>query len=408
MNQTGSMGALRKNNTRNKILYIIRKNDRISKTDIKKISRYSMSTALGTIDKLVKDKILLSTYEETTRKGRPPTYISLNPDAMYFIGLAFHATEISLVVLDFCGNATDFVSEKLQNPISAQNVIEKVTAALKKYLSDHAGIRHKIAGIGLGSPGFINRSSGISLFYEHIPGWNSIDIRGILEQEIGDIPVYIENNTNGIALAYKWLFPEMYKMTCVIISIRSGMRMSLLVNSAVYEGDDYSSGEIGHIPVKGSKRYCPCGKRGCLEIEIAEIGLKKKIMEGIRSNSFKDIWEAADHNTNNVTTDLFLHSVKQGQDDAVQLLEEICEYLGDSITQIVNILNPNKVIISSRYCELESLFFDPLIRKIKATAVNMSLKSLTIEPVVFGEKSLAIGAASIVMEEELKFVDAAI
>ena len=404
-----SMAFIRNRNTRNRILNIIRTKGQSYKGEIKKITRYSMVTVLDTIEQLEKEDAIICIGKSVTKNGRRPTYYALNPDACYYFGLAFHATELSWVLVDFCGVKRDFYSEAI--PEAHRNkkyVLSRIYAVLADALNKHSSLLQKIKGIGIGSPGYVDEKQGIIIFYSHIPAWQNVPLKSLVEQRVPDIPIYVENNVNAMALLYKWITPAVASSCYVIITIRSGVRMSLLTGTSLHKGKSFTSGEIGHIRTHGGMRYCPCGKRGCLDTEVSEISLRQKLLEGVRVGRFKEVWEMSGNDANKVDIDLFFSSVRLGHTDSLQLLDEICDFLSDGITQIINTINPSNVVISSRYCELKGLFFDRLKKNIWERAIDVSLKGLSLEPIAFGEESLAIGAAALVMENTSEFVDAVI
>jgi predicted NBD/HSP70 family sugar kinase len=405
------MGLIRKNNTRNRILHIIRSKKKVSKIDIKKISKYSMVTVLDTIDSLEKDGLIFYAEKVNSKKsGRRPTYISINPGGGYFLGLSFHAAEISLALLDYCGETLDFRRYVLdQEKLSVNYVLEYIYSVLDDILTCHSEMRPKIIGLGIGAPGYVDENLGLCVFYPHIEKWHSIPLQKLLAGRIPDIPVFIDHNTNAMLLAYRWLCPESIEgHTSVLISIRSGVRMSFMIGLSLYKGKNYTAGEIGHIKVNGGSRYCPCGKKGCLESEISEKAIQIKILEGIRVNRFSELWKNAGYKENKVDLDLFIRSIQSGDADSIALLDEICDYLGDSIAQIVNILNPSRVILNAGLCALGDAFFARLKANVWDRGIFVALDGLSLEPVAFGERTAAIGAATIVMERELDFVDAII
>ena len=409
MNNNG-MGFIRKNNTHNRILHIIRSRKKVSKIEIKRISRYSMVTVIDTIDALLKkDLIFYAEKIDSKKSGRKPTHISINPRGGYFLGLSFQAAEMSLALLDYCGEVLDFSSHAFdQKKLSVQYVLGQIYSALDDALKRHAAIREKIIGIGIGAPGYIDEEHGLCVFYPHIENWQSVPLQNFLAERIPDTPIYIEHNTNDMLLAYRWLLPESTRGTLVLISVFSGIRMSCMIDSVLYKGKNFTAGEIGHIRISGGSRYCPCGKKGCLESEISEKAIRIKILEGIRVKRFAKLWESAGFNESNVNIDLFIRSVRSGDADSLALLDEICNYLGDSISQLVNILNPSRIILNTNLCDLGPLLFDRLRQIVWKQGIFVALDGLSLEPVVFGKKSAAIGAAAIVMERELDFVDATI
>lgn len=229
-----------------------------------------------------------------------------------------------------------------------------------------------------------------------------------LEQRLGGIPVHLENNSNAMALAYKWLRPDSGDATSVLIYIRSGVRMSCIMGTALYKGHSHTAGEIGHTRVNGGSRYCPCGKQGCLDTEVSENALRVKILEGVGAGRFGPLWEMAGRKEEQVNIQLFTRSVQAGHADSLTLLDEVCGYLGDSLAQIVNMLNPSKIIFNTRYNDLGELFFSRIQQALEERAIYLALQELKLESSVFGDKTGAIGGAAIVMEQELRFVDATI
>ena len=406
---TIGMGQLRKNNTRNRILQIIRTQGRASKIEIKNISRYSMATVLDAVDALLADGLVYYAEKGNTKSGRRPTYISLKPEGGYFLGISFHAREATAVLLDYCGEVLDHKVEAFHpEDVTVEYMVGRLQAMLRDMLAAHRALRPRLLGVGVGTPGYVDDKNGVCVYYSHIENFRNVPLQALLEQAADGLPVYLENNSNAMSLAYKWLHPENVEGSSVIISIRSGVRMSSLINGILHKGMSLTAGEIGHIRVEGSSRYCPCGKQGCLDTEASDNAVLEKILAGVKVNRFAPLWEMAGRDSANVDMDLFIRSVQAGHADSVALLEEVCARLGECLAQIINMLNPGKIIFNARLCALGPLFFDRIRHSLQDRAIYLALEGLTLEPVAFGDKSAAIGAAAIVMERQLACVDAAI
>ncbi|MCL2833374.1 MAG: ROK family protein [Treponema sp.] len=408
MNNPGA-GLIRKNNTRNRILSLIRERGKISKIQLKKETRYSMATVLSTVNRLLDQNLVYYAEKGKTSSGRKPVYISLNAEGGYFIGITFNAADISGAILNFCGESIHYFRQPFPvTGLTVEFVLDSLKINLLKMLDVMKGREDRIIGIGVGSPGYLDENTGISIFYPHIPRWKNIDILGFLTPLVKNIPVYIEHNTNGMALAYKWLRPQYRGMCYLIISIRSGIKMSCVFDNILYKGKNYTAGEIGHIRVSGSKRYCPCGKSGCLESEVSETAIRERILEGVKANRFANLWEKSGRDFKKINIDLFIEQVLAGDPECVFLLDEICGYLGESLTQLLNILNPEKIILSSELNKIGAPLFDRLTAKIRENAIFVALENFTLEPTEFGNTLAAIGAACIAMDHELAYVDAII
>jgi predicted NBD/HSP70 family sugar kinase len=402
-------GVIRKNNTRNRILSLIRERGKISKTQLKYETRYSMATILSTIDELLAAGLIYYTEKGKTPSGRKPTYISLNPEGGYFVGITFNATDMSGAILNYSGEMLNYFSEPFDNSrLSVEYVMDCLAKNLLKMMKILQDKKDLVIGIGVGSPGYLDENTGISIFYPHIPEWQNVDVLGFIKPLLPDIPIYIEHNTNGMALAYKWLRPEYRRMCYIIISIRSGIRMSCVFDNVLYKGKNYTAGEIGHIKVNGSRRYCPCGKSGCLESEVSEIAIRERILEGLKANRYTRIWEKAHKNTENIGIDSFVQGVLAEDPDCIDLLDEICGFLGESITHLLNILNPDRVILSTKLNQIGLPFLDRLRKIVNESAIFVALQDFTLESTDFGDSLAAVGAACIVMDHELSYVDAII
>ena len=403
------MGIKRKINTKNRILYLIRTEEKISKSKLQQQTGYSMTTILSTINELLEAGLISFAEKGMTPTGRKPLYITLNPEGGYFVGISFTALNMSGAVLNYCGEIVHFFQVSLSEAnLSVEYVLENLTKNLLEMLEKIQDKKDRIIGIGIGVPGYYDEDDNISIFYPHIPNWRNVDLTKYLKSIVPDIKIYIEHNTNGMALAYNWLRPEYRGLCYIIITITSGIRMACVFNNVLYKGKNFTAGEIGHIRVNGGRRYCRCGKTGCLESEVSESAIQERILEGLRANRFAWVWEAAERKYKNITTDLFIKGVIAQDADCLALFDELCSFLGESITQLLNILNPDKVILSSKLCQLGDHFLSRLYKYVEENAVFVALKNFSLETTDFGETLAAVGAASIVMNHELSYVDAVI
>ena len=400
---------IRRKNTKNRILYLIREHRKISKTELLKQTGYSMTTILSTINELVDAGLVSFGEKGITPSGRKPVYISLNPDGGYFVGISFTAARMSGAILNYRGEIIyHFQISLAETKLSVEYVLENLSRNLLDMLEKIQDKRDRIIGIGIGVPGYYDEDSSMSIFYPHIPGWRNVDLTKYLRSVIPDFKIRIEPNVNGMALAYNWLRPEYRGLSYIVISITSGIRMACVFNNVLYKGSNFTAGEIGHIRVNGGRRYCPCGKTGCLESEVSESAILERILEGLRANRFAWIWEAAEKNQENITTDLFIKGVLAQDSDCLALLDELCSFLGEAIAHLLNTLNPDKIILSCKLNQLGDQFLGRIYRYAEGNAIFAALKNFTLETTDFGETLAAVGAASIVMNHELSYVDAII
>ena len=395
---------LRKKYKRNHILNIIRYGKEISRFEVKKTSRYSMTTVLDVVDSLLKENLI---YEEEcgeSRVGRKPLWLRINPDGGYFIGVEFNAENMYCVVLNFTGS--EIYSKRIC--LSGEELSDTILGYIKDNISDalkFLGSRSKkVYGIGIGVPGYVDKENGIGIYYAHLKNWENVKIKDAIEKEF-NLKVYIENNVNAMALAYKWFWCDEYYTDFLFVFIRTGVRMSCVLNNTLYFGLNGTAGEIGHIRVQNSNRMCSCGKRGCLDTEVSNRGIRNKLIEGIAMGRFRELTDMAGNDMEKVNIYTFVESVKAGHADSLELLGEIAGYIGDALSTVVNVLNPPKIVLSGEIFKTGRTFMGRVKGEIREKAIFVNYSNLLIKDSIFEDNIGAVGAAALVIQQEFEALD---
>jgi N-acetylglucosamine repressor len=395
----------RKNLKRNKILSTIRYAQEISRHDVKKITEYSMTTVLNVINELVEKQFLIEEEEvSSTRIGRKPTWLHINPNGQFFIGVEFNANGINCVVVNFSFKVIYSNEDKVTQDMSVQCIIEKIKQSITRALEFLGEERNRVLGIGIGLPGYINRSKGIGVEYAHIDNWKNVDIKNVIEKEFG-YEVLIENNTNTMAIAYRW---QKYGETSddfVLVSMRYGTRMGMIINNNLFVGNGGNAGEIGHMKLLNGSRFCSCGKIGCVDTEVSFIAIKSKIIERMLYGYFKDIKEIINGNMENITMDMFVDSALSGSKDSIKLLEETAIYLGQCLTPVIATLNPKRIIIASESGFGGEMFSNKVYEVIKENVTPILLEDFDVKCIKVERNIGAFGAAMLVVQKEYTTVE---
>ncbi|WRS27166.1 ROK family transcriptional regulator [Oscillospiraceae bacterium MB08-C2-2] len=394
------MGEIKKVNTQNSILDIIRKNGEASKFDIKKISRYSMSTVLTVIEEL--ERLGYIQYSRTGKSsvGRKPTLYTLNAEAGYFVGVEFNADEIHCVLLDF---KLQVVCAKSSVILEADRQADRMLEILFSHISemlDFLPSPEKVMGIGVGAPGYVTEESTI-LFYAYIADWTNINLRQLIEEHF-HIPTYLDNNINLIALAHRKVTED--NQNFLLFSIRSGIRFGCVLNNEIYRGAFNLSGEVGHTTVYPSSRQCRCGRKGCLESEISNYAIINKLVEGISVGQYGQLWKMAEKKQENLTVSLFVRSVLAGHEESLELFDEICNYLGSALAQSINMMNPSLIYLRSALNEAGDLLMERLGTVIRKHSFYASLENFELRLSDIGPNAGAIGAAQFAMNNNFGYV----
>jgi len=398
---TESILENRKFYKRNKILNIIRYNDNISRHDLKKITAYSMTTVLSTTEELLKDKLIYEEDCNESRVGRKPLWLKINPEGGYFIGIEFNLNYMHCAMLNFNGetifehdlkNSVDICSDEIVNNICA--LIEMAIGNINK---------EKVFGIGIGVPGYFDSVTGVALEYALIPTWKDIPLKKIVEDKFG-LPCHIDNNVTVMAFAYKWLKSNEYIDDFIFISIRTGTRIVPVINNELFLGNKGFAGQLGHIKIPNSNRLCTCGKRGCLNAEVCDSGIKSKITEGALIGKYKQLMDLIDNDITKIDIQTFVESVKLNHKDTEKLLYETAGYLGYAIGMLIDIFAPKKIVLHGELVKTGDIFINAVYEEVKKYSIPNNYNNLTISASTFNDNIGALGAAAMVMQREFEFI----
>lgn len=395
----------RKNYQRNKMLSVIRSHENISRNDVKKITSYSMTTVLNTVDELIHEGLVYEEICNDARIGRRPVWLRINPEGGYFLGVGFNRNAIYCVTLDFTGK---LIYEAEQDIGSEEKVADTVLGMIKKMIYDAIAFlgekSQKIIGIGVGVPGYSDINKGIAISYGHLQGWKNIPIKEIIENEF-HIPCYMDNNVNVMIYAYKWLIYGGRCEDMLFVSIRTGARVIPIINNQPVRGTHGFSGELGHVKINGGSRICSCGRYGCLNSEISDVAIVKKIIDGIKVGRFREIAEKVQNDLDRITMTTFIDSVRAGHEDSLRLLEQVEGFIADVLSMLVNIFAPKKIILFGELAELGDILLDGVRKQVSRDIIKENNNGLKIMASEFGRNLGAMGAAALVIQNAFEFLE---
>jgi len=399
--QNESIMESRKFYKRNKILNIIRYNQNVSRYDLKKITSYSMTSILNITEELLKENMIYEEDCNEPRVGRKPSWLRINPTAGYFIGIEFNLNFIHCGMLNFLGEAVFEYNLKNSRDICSDEIMSNICMLIDMAIKSVHGAR--IFGIGIGMPGYFDTNTGVALEYDRIPTWKNIPVRKIIEDKFG-LPCYIDNNVTVMAFAYKWLKPDDCTEDSIFVSLRSGARMVPIIKNELIISNNCFAGQIGHIRIPNSNRLCTCGRRGCLNTEVSNTGIKSKIIEGILLGRFKELMQLIENDISKVDIYAFVESVKLGHKDSVELLYETSAYLGYALGMICDIFAPRKVILSGELVKTGDIFINAVSEEVRKNTIPDNFKNLSIFASTFSDNIGALGAAAMVIQREFEFI----
>ena len=245
--------------------------------------------------------------------------------------------------------------------------------------------KEEICGMGIGFPGPLNAGTGTIFNPPNLNGWDNVPLRAILEKEF-KVPVAIENDANAAALGEWWKGAGSGTDSLFCITLGTGVGGGIVIDRKVWHGASSIAGEIGHTTVIRDGIKCTCGNIGCLEAYACSGGILKRVNNALlkeRDNSLQPL------------TDLKQvgQMVMQGNEIVLNVIKETGVLLGIAIANIVNLLNPEMIVLFGGVTNLGEHLVIPLKEEVKRRAFKKATESLRIELSQLGDNSGILGAA---------------
>lgn len=348
-----SSAAQRIQARRKQIVRLFYEHGNLSKNDIFKMTRYSFSTVISTVDAMCADGIIVPAESGQGNVGRPALYYSLRPDYGYTVGVDINASSVTLSLVDFRREAVRTLSRPIPSgKPSLQAVIEWIPALTGELT---AGISPmSLLCVGVAAPGLIDRDTGRILRYAPFPEEENIELVSFLESQF-HCRVFIDKSLNCLATAYKKTCPHKLD-NMLLISMRTGVGMSSILNGSIYHGSNGLAGEIGSMRLPGVSAglHNAGGRTLDTELSIYSIARKLDAVFGETTGENGEPLSAGGK------VDLFVELVKNGQPDCIRILDALCYDLGYCVSQVIHLLDPSDVLFYGELTQCGDVFLEHL------------------------------------------------
>jgi predicted NBD/HSP70 family sugar kinase len=383
------------------VLDIIRANAGVSRYDIKKITSYSVETILGIIDELLEEGLIYEKIRSGSSIGRRAVSLFIDPRGGYFVGVEFNCRRIQGVMLNFAKEQIHSEMLPVNIDDDAGILLEKVETVIQRLLAALPPGGKKVFGIGLGIPGFFDPETGDAISYDFLPSWKNIPIKRLIQDRF-NLPCFIENNVAVIAIAYRWLMFQEDPEDFLFVSIRTGVQIiPCYAGRFIFERKSYV-GQLGHVKVPGSNRLCSCGERGCLNAEVADPGIRNKMIEMMLNHRMREIFEGLNGNLEALNIDSLKEAVLRQDPDAIELVRDSAIKLGYCLGIIQDILAPSVIVLSGKLVGFGGNFMEMVEKGIRRNTINGSTTRLRLISSTLEDNAGAWGAAVLVL---LRFFD---
>jgi N-acetylglucosamine repressor len=366
---------------RTSILNVIKTHGPIARADIADLTHLSPAAVTGLTAELIEDGLIVEKQEGASRGGRPPILLALDSEAVYVVGIKLAEEHAALALANLNSDivAKDVIQLAERDPDCISDQLAQGVRGLLRTMQVSAG---RLLGVGVGLAGIIDAAAGICRVSPH-NGWREVPFAKLLEDRL-DCLVYLDNNVNSLTLMEKLYGAGQHARDFLVVTIGRGIGMGIVANGHIYRGAHGGGGELGHVVIDPDGLLCNCGNRGCLETFVAEPWLLRR----------------ANLNGLNVTTpDELLAAAQADHPVGRDVLEKAGCLLGQTMANLVNLFNPELIIVSGEGVRMGEFIFQPMREAMQRHMFAQLADGLAlrIEPV--SDDAWARGAASLVLNK---------
>ena len=340
------------------------------------------------VTEMVADGYLVELGKIESSGGRRASLFGLNPDAGFFVGIHVGHAGLTVAVTDFPGNVVQMVENIPFFLESTEASVHQMCQTVQSCLKSLKVEMSRVAAYGVDLTGRVNHQTGYSYSYfisEQKP------LRTLLEQEFGRT-VIVENDSRAMAWGEYVCGVAGDEGTVLFLNVGWGLGMGMVLDGKLFYGKSGFSGEVGHFPLLDNNQYCRCGKIGCLETGASGLALHRLVIEKL-SQGRTSVLSPAFKKGEEITLDSILEAIAKEDVLAIECIEEIGATLGRSLAGLINIFNPDLVIIGGRLSVTERYLLPPLKSAVNKLSLNIVNNDTHIKVSQLGRTAGAIGSS---------------
>ncbi len=381
-----------------RILNLIRNKRGVSRAGVSKESGLSAPTVSRIVDSLIGDGLIRETGAGQSSGGRRPTLLEFSGHNTCIIGIDLGTTNILGVLSDLNANILAEVVHPTQVEKGFYRVMERTSGVIGELQRHLRGNSKRICGIGMAVAGLINRNRNMVEFSPNF-NWHEVDVIAELSQR-HDMPIIFDNVTRVMALGELWYGIGRKLKNFVCVNVGYGVGAGIIIEGKPFYGPTGMSGEFGHTTLEmESDVQCDCGNFGCLEALASGNAIAKFARRALQDRPRGILAESCGGDFSRISAETVVRAAKKGDQLAGRVFRRAAEYLGIGIANLVNIFNPEAVVLGGGVAQAGDILFDELRKTVHARALKKISKDVQIVPATFGMKASVMGAVSLIAND---------
>jgi transcriptional regulator of PTS gene len=366
--------------------------------DLSKDLDVSVPKITSLVSELIQEGLIKDYGKIESTGGRKPNLYGIVPDSAFFIGVDVKQSHINIGLSDLQKNLVR-ISEKLPFKLdNTQESLEALCTYIQDFIAKLEVPADRVLGIGLNLSGRINYTTGHSYSYFH---FDENPLAGVIQERVG-IPVFLENDSRAMAYGEFCAGAVEEEKDVLFLNLDYGIGVGILFDGQVYYGKSGYAGEVGHMPIFDNERICHCGKKGCLETEASGWALTRMFREKLAEGSSSVITSVKGINPDDITMDNIIEAALNDDVLAIELIARVGENLGRGIAALINVLNPELVVLGGSLISTGDYLYLPIKTALNKYSLSLVNNDSQLKMSKLGERAGILGACLLVRNRLLE------
>lgn len=361
------LGGTKSAMTHKRIIAYYLNNSTSTIPELSKELNLSVPTIAKVIAEMCEDGYIVNCGKMDTGKGRSPVIYGLAPDSGYFVGVDLMSNGLNLGLMNFKGELVKLDMDVPYQYRNSQEGLDELCGHVTDFIEQLDIAKERILNVGVNIPGRVNPEMGHSFSRFNFEERPLVDL---MAERIG-CRVYIDNDTR--AMTYGEMSKGVVKgeKNVIFVNLSWGIGCGLILNGELYTGKSGFSGEFGHFPSFDNEVLCHCGKRGCLETEISGMALHRNLLQSVKDGRQTLLAEQIMKDEASLTLDDIIDATLKEDLLCIELVEDIGQKLGRYLAGLINLLNPEMVIIGGSLARTGDSILQPVKSAVRKYSLNM-------------------------------------
>ncbi len=394
---TATEKTRRRESSRGKVIDLIRSSGPISRVEIAQRAGLTQATISTLVRALLTEGIIVESGRGASTGGKPRMFLELNPSSRLGVGVHLGQDYITYIIADLAGRVV--ARRRVDGPgdTSPLTVVGRMSRDIAALIEESGADRLRIVGMGIATPGPLDRAAGTVRNAPSLSAWSDFPIRRALSSTTG-LHCEFDNDATAAAIGEYWLGATEGYANYASVYMGSGIGSGIVMDGTIYQGVSSNVGEIGHVTVDAKGLPCPCGNIGCLELyaspevvvaRAAEAAARGELgipLSGVISEDFAALGSAA----------------TGGNAIAAHLIRESAEYVASAVISMVNLLDLQLVVLAgSAFSTSGGFYVEAISGALSRRAMARAIHPVEVRLSVNGNDAAALGAATLVLQDRL-------